>query len=392
MANEQAYADWSLDFHRRLRKKRIPISGAMEVTHRCNNRCLHCYNNLAAGNRKAANAELTLVEYRRILDDITNAGCLWLLFTGGEIFLRHDFLDIYTYARKKGLLITLFTNGTLITTEIAEELKRLPPFSIEVTIYGHTRETWESVTKMPGSYQRCINGIDLLMDRGLPLKLKTMAIGPNKHEIGKMQQFAEKRLGLEFKFDTMINPRVDRSRHPIDFRLTPAEVVQLDLTYKERTDELKQFAARFNNAHIDTKGPQSIYSCGAGNQSFAIDPYGRLRVCVLSSGNWYDLRQGSFNGGWEAHLAGERQKKASRTTKCSDCGLKSMCGMCPANGELECSNQETPVDYLCRTAHLRAYALDLSIAPHGECEYCPGGSRYEEMVETAKRLKERFIR
>ncbi len=67
-----------------------------------------------------------------------------------------------------------------------------------------------------------------------------------------------------------------------------------------------------------------------------------------------------------------------------------MCGMCPANGELECSNQETPVDYLCCTAHLRAYALDLPIAPHGECDYCPGGTRYAEMVETAKGLKERF--
>jgi radical SAM protein with 4Fe4S-binding SPASM domain len=385
----QEYSAWSLGLHQGLVHKRIPVSGSIEVTHRCNNRCLHCYNNLAAGNREAASTELTLDEYRRILDDITAAGCLWLLFTGGEIFLRDDFLDIYTYARKKGLLITLFTNGTLMTADIADELKRLPPFSIEITIYGHSRETWESVTRLPGSYQRCLNGIDLMMTRGLPIKLKTMAISPNKKEIGEMRQFAEERLGLEFKFDTMINPRIDRSMQPVDVRLTPAEVVELDLKYKERSDELSEFAARFNNARIDSRMPQQLYSCGAGNQSFAIDPYGRLRVCILSSGCSYELRQGSFREGWEGHLAVERQKKPSQATKCSSCGLRSMCGMCPANGELECANPETPVDYLCQTAHLRAYALGLKIGSHGACEYCPGGSRYEQLMETAEVLRER---
>jgi hypothetical protein len=67
-----------------------------------------------------------------------------------------------------------------------------------------------------------------------------------------------------------------------------------------------------------------------------------------------------------------------------------MCGMCPANSELECADPEAPVDFLCRVAHLRAYALGLPIAPHGACEYCPGGSGYTEMMEMAKDIEERF--
>lgn len=388
MLSEQKYADWSSGVHRRLVNKRIPISGAIEVTHRCNNRCLHCYNNLAVRDLRAKNAELTLNDYRHILDEITDAGCLWLLFTGGEIFIRNDFLDIYSYARKKGLLITLFTNGTLINPEIADELKRLPPFSLEVTIYGHTRNTYESVTKSPGSYQRCMDGIKLLMDRRLPLKLKSMAIAPNKQEMRQMKQFVEEQLGLEFKFDTMINPRLDKSQKPLDVRLTPAEIVELDLRHVERTDEWRNFAARFNNADNDSLRTGNLYACGAGNQSFAIDPYGRLRVCVLSPSNNYDLRRGSFRQGWE-HLAAENRKKKQRTTKCTNCRLKSMCGMCPATGTLECSHPETPVDYLCRIAHLRAYALNLPVPPHGECEYCPGGKRFEDMWAEAEGLKRR---
>ena len=66
-----------------------------------------------------------------------------------------------------------------------------------------------------------------------------------------------------------------------------------------------------------------------------------------------------------------------------------MCGMCPANSELECADADAPVDYLCQVAHLRSYALGLPIAPHGTCEYCAEGSRYAGMMETAEGLKER---
>ena len=144
---------------------------------------------------------------------MAEAGCLWLLYTGGETFLRPDFLDIYTYAKKKGFLITLFTNGTLITPEIADYLAEWRPFSIEVTIYGRTRETYERVTGVAGSYERCLRGIRLLAEQRLPLKLKTMAFSVNRHELDAMKQFAGA-LGAEFRFDAMLNPRIDCSQEP----------------------------------------------------------------------------------------------------------------------------------------------------------------------------------
>lgn len=383
----QEYGDWSLGVHQRLSTKRVPISGSIELTQRCNNRCIHCYNNLAARDQLVEAAELSSNEYYRIIDEIVDAGCLWLLLTGGEIFVRKDFLHIYSYARQKGLLITLFTNGTLISKQIADQLTRLPPFSIEISIYGRTKETYESVTQMPGSYDRCINGIRMLMDRKLPLKLKTMATTRNHQEVDDLKRFVEEDLGLEFKFDAMINPRLDCSQSPLDVRLTPAEAVELDLRYSERVCEWQSFAERFLKPENGTKYQANLYVCGAGQNSFAIDPYGKLRLCVLSSSGSFDLGIGSFMEGWDLHLAAVRRKKTLRHTKCTRCLLRPMCGMCPANSQLECSDEEAPVDFLCRVAHLRAYALDLPIVPHGECEYCPGGSGYGEMIETANKLK-----
>src|SRR5216683_2175205 len=116
------YGAFSEAFSNRAAGLRLPLSGTIEVTRRCPLTCLHCYNNLPMADAEARHRELTYDEHCRLLDEMADAGCLWLLFTGGEIFARPDFLDIYTYAKKKGFLITLFTNGTLITERIADHL------------------------------------------------------------------------------------------------------------------------------------------------------------------------------------------------------------------------------------------------------------------------------
>jgi radical SAM protein with 4Fe4S-binding SPASM domain len=339
------------------------------------------------GDREVRRGELTYEEHCRILDEIAEAGCLWLLYTGGEIFARKDFLDIYTYARTNGLLITLFTNGTLITPKIADYLVTHRPFSIEITLYGRTKETYERLTGVPGSYERCMRGIHLLLERGLPLKLKTVAVTINKHEIWDMQRFA-KDLGLEFKFDAMMSPRIDCSQSPLAVRLKPEEVVAFDLLDTQRLTEWKKFVQQFTGPVHIPEHSDEVYHCGGGVNSFAIDPVGKISICVLSHFDTYDLRQGSFREGWESFLLKTRQKKMTRLTKCVACEIKVMCGMCPANGELENGDPEAPVDFLCHVAHLRAKSLDVSIPPHGNCEYCEGGNHYPKLMQSLISLRD----
>jgi radical SAM protein with 4Fe4S-binding SPASM domain len=185
----------------------------------------------------------------------------------------------------------------------------------------------------------------------------------------------------------MMNPRIDCSRSPLAVRLSPAECVAFDLMDPQRMDEWKVFAEKFLGPANPPERSEDLYHCGGGVDSFSIDPYGGMSICVLSRVDRFDLRRGSVVEGWHQFLRDVRRKKLTRPTKCTACELKSMCGMCPANGELENQDAEAPVDFLCQVAHLRAHSFGLPVAPHGDCEYCPGGSGHDALVAEAIALK-----
>jgi radical SAM protein with 4Fe4S-binding SPASM domain len=269
----------------------------------------------------------------------------------------------------------------LITPEIAGILAEWRPFSIEITLYGRTSKTYEQITGVEGSFERAMGGIRLLMERGLPLKLKTVVMSSNRHEIWEIKRFVEEELRLEFKFDAMINPCIDCSQRPLTVRLSPKEVLELDIKDPKRMVEWKRFAEKFNGPSHPPEHLDELYHCGGGINSFSIDPYGMLKICVLSSNHAYDLRKGSFRDGWEDFLLGVRRQRMTRKTKCNCCEIKAMCGMCPANGELENRDAEEPVDFLCQVAHLRAKALGMPVRPHGECKYCETQERPDGLEE-----------
>jgi len=343
------------------------------------------------GDMEARQRELSKEEHFRILDELVEIGCFWLLYTGGEIFARKDFLEIYTYAKKKGFLITLFTNGTIINEQIADYLAEWPPFSIEITLYGRTRETYEALTAIPGSYDRCLRGIRLLKERELPLKLKTVATSINKHEVLAMRQFAEEDLGVEFKIDGQINPRIDCSQSPLAVRLTPEEVVALDMSTPKAVSEYRRLAKRDLENPPSLAQNDSVYFCGGGMNSFAINAYGEMGICVISQQETFSLRGLAVKTVWETSLAQLRRRKRTKLTKCVQCRIQSLCGMCPANGEMENGDRESPVSFLCHVAHLRAAVIGVETPQHGNCEFCAGGTEHEDLMESARRISEKEV-
>jgi radical SAM protein with 4Fe4S-binding SPASM domain len=389
--DQLTYGAFSADLHQKQAGERMPLQVSIEVTRRCPLECQHCYNNLPMGDQDARSREMTTEEHFRMLDELAEMDCFWLLYTGGEIFARKDFLEIYTYAKKKGFLITLFTNGTLINEKIADYLVEWPPFAIEITLYGRTKETYEALTQIPGSYERCLRGIKLLKERGLPLKLKTVATSINKHEVSAMRRFAEEEFGVEFKFDGQINPRIDCSQSPLAVRLTPEEVVALDMHAPKGVSEYRRLAKHDlenppNLSHNDT-----VYFCGGGMSTFAINAYGEMGICVISQQETFDIRQSGLKPAWEHSLYNLRNRKRTRVTKCIQCRIQSLCGMCPANGEMENGDRESPVAFLCHVAHLRAASIGVEVPAHGECEFCAGGSEHEALLESGRRIANKEI-
>ncbi len=347
------YWKFSERLHEAAIEKDIPLDGTIELTTHCNLTCNHCYIRDNSG----AN-ELTCGEIHRILDEIVDAGCLWLLITGGEPLIRDDFYDIYKYAKKKGLIITLFTNGTLITEDTAVFLNKWRPFSVEITLYGASRETYESITGVAGSYDACINGIQLLVRHKIPLSLKTMVTTINRHEIAEMKRFAGS-LGLKFKYDPTINPTLDGSKSPYHVRVTADEVVELDMNDQERKREWVDLYEKFN-------GPASeeyLFNCGAGRGRFHINPSGRLRICGFVPEPDCDLRHNSFMAGYRK-FAAVRERRLTGAKNCAGCEYAVFCDSCPGISMLEGDRSgESPVNYLCDIAHKRSELIKKEMAP-----------------------------
>lgn len=339
------------------RGRRLPLDGTLETTFRCNLACVHCYVNQPAGKAAIREQELSLGRLRSLIDEIVEAGCLSLLLTGGEVLVRPDFPDLYVHALRRGLLVTVFTNGTLITEEIADLFDRHRPERVEITLYGMTREVYERVTRVSGSFDKCLAGIRRLAARGVRLGLKTMALRWNQHEIAAMRDFA-KGLGLDFRFDGLLNARVDcgASRHG-EMQLSAEQLVALDLGDARRSDGLKSFCDRFVPRPEDVGESERVFVCGAGQSSFTVDPYGRLQMCQLARRAFFDLRRGSFKDGWDGLFPRLRSRAWQTHSACRRCNLISLCGSCPGAAETETGDLEGKVAKFCEVAHLQAFTF-----------------------------------
>jgi radical SAM protein with 4Fe4S-binding SPASM domain len=334
-----------------LNGRRYPFSGSFELTERCNLACLHCFINQPAGNQAARGRELTTAQVTGILDQIADAGCLYLLLTGGEPLLRPDFAEIYRYAVRKGLLLTLYTNGTLLNERLADFLAEWRPRSLEITLYGATEGTYERVTQAPGSYARCMQGIELALARDLPLQLKTMVMRANVHELPDMKALATQ-LGITFRYDGMLWPRWDGGQQPYAQRLSPQELVALDQDDPER---MEQWQEAYRRAPDVMRG-ETVYGCGAGRHGFHVDCTGRLSACMMPRLPAFHLLQGSFEEGWEA-VGAVMQQKRQKETACRTCRVGVLCSQCPGWSQMVHGDDETPVDFVCELGRLRAAQL-----------------------------------
>lgn len=343
---EISYQSFSARLHQEGSGRRLPLNGSYALTYRCNLKCGQCY---AAGDDRRA--ELTMSQIGAIFDGMAEAGCVWLLLTGGEPLLRPDFADIYLYAKRKGFLITLFTNGTCLTPALADVLKEYPPFYVEITLYGITEATYAAVTGVRGMLERCLEGIRLLLERGIYLKLKTTVTQANVHELWQIKDFVEGHLKREFRFDGLIWRRLNGDTAPYRLRLSPDELVALDARDQKRRqawDDIFQMAE-----HVPLSS--TVLACGAGRSTFDIDPYGEVRICDMLRTPSLDLRQTPFGKMW-SQVQEDAFFDASRPAdpRCDACSKYMFCDICPAWTLWRGKEKEDCLDYLCDVAAGRA--------------------------------------
>lgn len=274
---------------RNASRAHIPLSVLFEVTHRCNLGCEHCYlTEGPVGRPRPGGEELSLEEIRTILDDLAEAGALFLTLSGGEVFMRRDFLSIAALARERAFSVTVFTTGTLLTPETASALADLHPLSVEVSIYSARPEAHDRVTRIPGSHARSLRALRLLKERGVVILIKSPLMSVNASELHDLVALAED-LGAGCGFDPMLTPRRDGDRAPL--ALAPS-AAQLRAFF---TDPVlaREFAQPVKC--VPQPGEEI---CGTGRRTCLISPYGDLFPCGVHPVPAGNLRQARFREIW----------------------------------------------------------------------------------------------
>ncbi len=319
-------AEFWATLDRKAAKHRIPVTAMIELTYGCNLNCVHCYNPT-----HQAKGELATAEVCRILDELAEAGCLSISFTGGELFTRRDVVEIFRYGQAKGFRITILTNATLITAEVADALEALPLERIEISIYGATAETYERVTSVPGSHARFLRGVELLRQRQLPLLVKMPVLTLNVHEVARARALVES-WGIRFVFCTDLIPRVDGSPVPLQYRLPPDAAVK---TRRELAGYPVWRAEGGGEKGQACQAEKGLFTCKCGKNGLAVTPYGEMNLCVSFPIPKYDLRTGNVSSGWKTLVNLVDSATPSEAYECPTCELERYCRQGPVNAWLE---------------------------------------------------------
>jgi radical SAM protein with 4Fe4S-binding SPASM domain len=353
---EIQYKTFSLRTHKKNWQIKRPNVCQWELTFSCDLHCGHCYTDCYY-RPSFIKKELNTKQIKYILDKVYDLGVVWLCFTGGDPLKRKDFLEIYSYAKDKGFIITIFTTGFSMTKEIADYLEKRPPFVIEITINSVTKETYEKVTQVKGSYERVMSGLNLIVKKKLPLKVKTMATKQNLEELALIKEFLEERK-IKFRPSALLHARLNGDNTPCNLRLQPKEISNIDRLFGVESTKEDDEGAEVYNVH-KRKVPTNnrIFHCAfGGGDGINLDPYGNMFPCNC-------IRKPAIN-----FLDSDLQKikktifetfreisnlEFNSNSKCRSCGFVDLCLRCPGKALLETGDIEAPIEYFCELAHYR---------------------------------------
>ncbi len=361
----------------RAQREGRPVTVTFQITDRCNYECVHCYQE-HRDTALAKRDELTTVEIIRILDELATAGVLFLTIMGGEVFVRRDADEILAAAHERGFALKVLSTGHHITDKRADFLATLRPLQVEMSLYAAGTHTHELVTRSPGSWERTVAAARRLIERKVPVVLKSPVMEINLDEIDGLAALARE-LGAEYSFDPKITAMENREQAPTGLRMKAASVerfyrgpmrAHLEGTYAPGTPA----SAAVHAGGADDLRPLHHTPCRAGQQSLSITPYGDVWPCnalPLPCGN---LREQSFDAIWRGstELAEVRDLRWAKLAECNVCELRAYCQRCHGMALVEQGEIRGPSLEACRHAvavrdELRAQGLvpatDVALPP-----------------------------
>jgi radical SAM protein with 4Fe4S-binding SPASM domain len=326
----------------------VPLNASIEITTRCNIRCLHCYNFDRDEPRGACDTpELSTAEILRVMDELRAAGCLFLMLTGGEALSHPELFTFLDRARELSFAVQLLTNATMLRPGVAARLASYRNLQgVSVSLYGSSAEVHDGITQMPGSWRRTWEGIERLRRLGVAIRLKFVVMKQNAHEVAEMRADADAR-GYTYMIDTAITSRHDGSSTSLATRL---DLPQLEALYR---GPLRDLAARGRRATTEASFP---CNCARGN--LGITATGDVQPCVSVPWKAGNVREQTIAEIWKTSPVFQqiRGLTIADYEKCGPCGHKDYCRR-NRGAAVTATGSYTGADpFVCATAEI-AHAL-----------------------------------
>lgn len=327
----------------RALKRNIPLNVQLDLTYRCNERCVHCYLD------HDDHGEMTTAEIKHLLEEMADAGVFILTLSGGEIFVRKDFFEILEYARKLMFCVKLKTNAVLIREREARRLRDLAIESIQISIYSHRPEVHDAITLLPGSLERSLAAIRFLKSQGLKVIIANVLMRQNLGDYPGVLALAAE-MGVEATIDPTITPMMDGDRAPLSLGVSGSNLQQV-FRDQALVGNVEEFCAIPADAGQDEL---EATPCSAGHTACYVSPYGDVFPCVqfpLPTGN---VRQQRFLEIWQHsdQMNEVRSIRLKDLPTCSHCTHVSNCSRCPGLAFME-GNMRGPSSQDCEKSFAR---------------------------------------
>ncbi|MDO9325110.1 MAG: radical SAM protein [Methanoregula sp.] len=328
---------------------RLPLEGSIDLTYRCNNNCRHCWTRIPPGAREKQD-ELSFEEICHIVDEARQMGCRRWSISGGEPLARPDFPEIFDYITRKSISYSLNTNGTLITSDIAQLMTRKG--SKMISLYGASEAVHDYITRNPGSFGATMRGCTLLQDAGAGFTVQIIPMKDNYHEFPAMVELAKSlsphwKIGASWLYLSACgspgkNSEIARQR------LSPSDIIAIENPYIPGP---KQDIPR-ETCPTEQMDERLFARCIQTRRDFHIDPCGMMSFCgfIKDPSMRYNLRTGSFEEAWNEFIPSLQEKilgGREYRDNCGACNRRSDCRWCPVYAYLETGRYSAKIPYLC---------------------------------------------
>lgn len=307
----------------------IPLSVQLDLTYRCNERCIHCYLD------HEDHGEMSTSEILGLLDQLAAAGVFFLNVSGGEIFMRPDLFTIIEHARKLHFSVKLKTNAVMIRQAKAKRIARLGIEAVQVSLYSHDARTHDEITKLPGSFKRTIEGARFLRDAGVKVIFANVLMKQNADHYKQVQALAHE-MGIRYEVDATITPMMDGDRGIVALNMDADRLAGIMHDTSLLGDEAERLLAPPSGPTPFEEAYETL-PCSAGHTACYVSPYGDVFPCVQFPYKVGNVREQPFIDIWKhsPQLNEVRSIRVSDLQGCSTCVHGSNCTRCPGLAYLE---------------------------------------------------------